>query len=253
MSKNAQSGLRTIKRDFSSSTMSSSSQPIDVDSLDWPLTPPQPKKALSGSEQRLKDIQDALAGNPSDKPFRPIANSSSTINKRPYPSSSSQQEQEPPAKKRQIPNSWQQAPLPTSMPSKQAIANAASSKVKTVVVPAVPVKTSSKPAKVFLSQEQTQILKLVGEGNSLFYTGSAGEFSSDQQDYAHIVALCFYYHYHYHLKSPSCWDSCWLFISPKELESRFSFAKSSKRCARNSSNQVTPSLSQHLQVIHLPA
>jgi hypothetical protein len=32
---------------------------------------------------------------------------------------------------------------------------------------------------VFLSQEQTQILKLVQEGNSVFYTGSAGEWQRD--------------------------------------------------------------------------
>jgi hypothetical protein len=35
-------------------------------------------------------------------------------------------------------------------------------------------KAATKPAKVFLSQEQLHILKLVEEGNSIFYTGSAG-------------------------------------------------------------------------------
>ncbi|KAJ7289129.1 hypothetical protein C8J57DRAFT_1013701, partial [Mycena rebaudengoi] len=33
---------------------------------------------------------------------------------------------------------------------------------------------SKKVPAVFLSQEQTQILKLVGDGNNVFYTGSAG-------------------------------------------------------------------------------
>ncbi|KAJ7864045.1 hypothetical protein B0H13DRAFT_1537625, partial [Mycena leptocephala] len=33
---------------------------------------------------------------------------------------------------------------------------------------------SKKVSAVFLSQEQTQILKLVQDGNSVFYTGSAG-------------------------------------------------------------------------------
>lgn len=32
-----------------------------------------------------------------------------------------------------------------------------------------------KPARVFLSQEQIQILKLVEDGKSVFYTGSAGK------------------------------------------------------------------------------
>jgi len=44
----------------------------------------------------------------------------------------------------------------------------------------------AKVASVFLSQEQNQILKLVQEGNSVFYTGSAGELC-----YSHITT--FYY------------------------------------------------------------
>lgn len=176
MSRTAQSGLRTIKRDYSStSMMSSSSQPIDVDSeIDWPPTPPQPTRALTGAEKRLKDIQDALSGKSSEPATRPLSNPSQFANKRPNPTSSSQYE--PPAKKRQLPNTWSEPMLP---PSKQAIASSASSKAKSLVIPAAATsKASSKPAKVFLSQEQTQILKLVGEGHSVFYTGSAGEFLS---------------------------------------------------------------------------
>ena len=37
---------------------------------------------------------------------------------------------------------------------------------------------AAKPAKIFLSQEQLHILKLVDEGKSVFYTGSAGMWSN---------------------------------------------------------------------------
>lgn len=169
MSKTSLSGLRTIKRDFSSSSAfsSSASQPIDVDSdIDWPPSP-EPKKPMTDSEKRLKAIQEALAGNPVVKSAGPLEAPSHNVNKRPNPSFSSQYE--PPTKKRQVPSSWSQ---PVAPPSKQAIAKAAT-KIK--AAPHIS-KATSKPAKVFLSQEQTQILKLVSDGNSVFYTGSAGEF-----------------------------------------------------------------------------
>lgn len=182
MSKTSLSGLRTIKRDFSSSTAcSSSSQPIDVDNdIDWPPSPPQAKKVMSDSEKRLKAIQDALAGNPVARSTRPLDAPSQNANKRPNPSSSSQFE--PPAKKRQVPSSWSE---PAAPPSKQAIAKAAT-KTK-AAAPVVFSKAAAKPAKVFLSQEQTQILKLVNDGNSVFYTGSAGECSRIYLPLTHLI------------------------------------------------------------------
>ena len=172
--KQPQSGLRTMKRDFSSSSFGASSQPIDVDNdIDWPLTPPVvAPKALTGPEQRLKDIQDALAGRPPQTQPRPLSNlSSQVINKRSNPSSS---DFDAPPAKRRLPSSWDDAEV--SMPSKQAIASRAQAAPKKTVMTASSSTATTKPAKVFLSSEQTQILKLVTEGHSVFYTGSAGKF-----------------------------------------------------------------------------
>lgn len=174
--KQAQSGLRTLKRDFSSGAMSS--QPIDVDEADWPPTPATESKplarALTGSEQRLKNIQDALAGIPSS--------SSSTqplTNKRPNPANNAgPSSSEPPAKRRVLPTSWEEAPGPKVMPPKRAIAER--QKPSTTVIASKAV-ASKAVATVFLSTEQQQILKLVSDGQSLFYTGSAGKLISSLQ------------------------------------------------------------------------
>jgi ATP-dependent DNA helicase PIF1 len=178
--KQPQSGLRTIKRDFSSPSFGASSQPIDVD--DWAPTPPVPSstvpiKALTGSEKRLKDIQDALAGIPPQNQHRPpplAPSSSRVINKRSNPS-----DFDAPPTKRRLPSSWEDTDKGTGLPSKQAIASrvqtAPKSTTKTVTTSSST--AAAKPAKVFLSQEQNQILKLVADGSSVFYTGSAGELS----------------------------------------------------------------------------
>lgn len=165
MSKTSLSGLSTFKRDFSSTVCSSSSQPID-NGNDWPPSPPQ--VVMTDSEKRMKAIQDALNGNPVAMLARPLEAPPQNANKRPNPS-----QFEPPAKKRQVPSSWSH---PVAPPSKQAIAKAAT-KTKTAGVPPTTFsKEISKPAKIFLSQEQSQILKLVNDGNNVFYTGSAGKF-----------------------------------------------------------------------------
>ena len=170
MSKTSLSGLRTFKRDFSSSTVyPSSSQSIDVDNdFDWPPSPP--RIVMTASEKRMKAIQDALDGKPVAMFTRPLEAPSQHANKRPNSSSSSKFE--PPAK-RQVPSGWSQ---PAAPPSKQAIAKVAT-KTKAAGAPTTSSKAISKPAKIFLSQEQTHILKLVNDGNNVFYTGSAGRFA----------------------------------------------------------------------------
>jgi ATP-dependent DNA helicase PIF1 len=172
--KQAQSCLRTITRDFSSSSVGTPSQSIDIDNdIEWPLTPQiVVPKVLTGQAQRLKDIEDALAGRPPQSQPSPLSNSTSQVNKRANPSSSDFAA--PPAKRR-LPSSWNNTE--TSMPSKQAIASRAqAAPKKTVTTSASSSTATTKPAKVFLSSEQTQILKLVTEGHSVFYTGSAGAF-----------------------------------------------------------------------------
>lgn len=174
--KQAQSGLRTIKRDFSAGSMSS--QPIDVDGSEWPPTPaasvePKPLgRPLTGSEQRLKNIQDALAGLPSTSSSQPLTA------KRPNPSNNAGYSMsEPPAKKRVLPSAWEEPPPPKSLASKRPtdVIEKQKPSGSRIAIKA----GTSKPAvaTVFLSNEQQKILKLVSDGQCLFYTGSAGEYN----------------------------------------------------------------------------
>ncbi|OBZ73732.1 ATP-dependent DNA helicase PIF1 [Grifola frondosa] len=184
-SKQPMSGLRTVKRDFSSSSIPTASQEsasTDADAIPWSATPP--KKKLTGLEQRLKDIQDALNGQ--------IVSSEKVLASKPFasqlqppmqkrPSSS----QDPPAKRRQLPSSWNDPAAYNSRPAYPTAssagnfgstrqANRAYQPPPLIVAADSKNGAVSKPAPVFLSQEQTHILKLVQERQSLFYTGSAG-------------------------------------------------------------------------------
>lgn len=168
-SKPVRSGLGTVKRDWSLSALPQ--EPRSSQSIEWPATPPNPvqppARKLTGPEQRLKDIQDALAGYSSTTP--PSAGSQAR-NKRPSPS-----ENIAPApqtkRARQLPPDWRRDDI-LSKPSLSDRPVAANNKKSTYNHSAPSVKP--KIASVFLSQEQTQILKLVQDGNSVFYTGSAG-------------------------------------------------------------------------------
>jgi hypothetical protein len=172
----AQSGLRSVKRDWS---ISSANQELrSSQSIYWPATPPtnpvQPvARKLTGAEQRLKDIQDALAGYSSALPSRsattPLVESQAQ-NKRASPSENSVTA--PPTKRaRQLPPDWHKNDT-LSKPSLSRQSVGTNSK-KTTHETSTP-SSVKKIAPVFLSQEQTQILKLAQDGNSFFYTGSAG-------------------------------------------------------------------------------
>ena len=187
-SKHVHSGLGTVKRNWSEASIPSSSQ----DSNFWPPSPP-PKStpALTGAQQRLKDIQDALEGKSvsseqsRSKPFsmskQPLSSSRST-NKRP---SSNMAAEAPPAKKlRQLPNGWdklQSVPASSKISSEKTSSVASSSATTSTKGP-------GKIAPVFLSAEQTQILKLVRDGESVFYTGSAGTLSVFQRGKRELIA-----------------------------------------------------------------
>jgi hypothetical protein len=174
MSANGQSvlsGLRTIKRDWTQT----SSQTAE-DRISWPATPPTTQSQIlkpgNASSQRMKDIQDALFAMqpPSERAeigTKQIANGS----KQPPPPVPNP----PPTKKRQLPSSWEDDTLSSS--SNFKISRTSSSVVKSapLTVASSSSKPTSKLAGVFLSQEQTHILRLVEAGNSVFYTGSAGE------------------------------------------------------------------------------
>ncbi len=186
-SKQPMSGLRSIKRDFSSSSLPPASQESvtsDPDTIPWQPTPP---KKLSGLEQRLKDIQDALKGQvASSESVLASSQSQSQSQKRPSTS------QNPPAKRRQLPSSWSEK---ETKPARPAYPSASTTRAfgttrqlnadanETLVIPVAKSGSSSKPTPVALSQEQTYILKLVENGLSLFYTGSAGESSFKQLEW----------------------------------------------------------------------
>lgn len=186
----ARSGLGSVKRNWSDASISEA--PYSSQDIPWPPTPPQPPpKKLSGQEQRMKDIQDALAGHPSNSeksaPFAPPLNPSNALNKRSSPDAAHSSAPAP-KKARQLPPNWEgKDPLTRSGFGKNAISSntdssGTSSTTKAPVSGAAgPSKT--KVASVFLSQEQTRILKLVEEGNSVFYTGSAGQSMS----FLHLV------------------------------------------------------------------
>lgn len=179
MSQNASkqpiSGLKSIKRDFSSNVASSG--PGDG-AQTVRKAPPLTKKTGASSEQRLKLIREALEGMSStgDKsaPTGQLVNSGL---KRPNAT-----EAGPAPKRRQLPwDPLSEGTRYTSISSNNGGSGRAltSSNTNGASGQAITVSSSSsssgKPAPVFLSQEQTHILKLVENGESIFYTGSAGE------------------------------------------------------------------------------
>lgn len=186
-SKPLRSGLGSLRRDWSQS----SQQPQSSQEVAIPWEPTQkPKKEearpLTGTEKRLRDIQRALEEIQNNKPAAPLA-PSRVPNKR--PSNEGVEAGATGAKKRRV-LPWEN----DAMSSKSGFGNDSiaqsdnrrSRSIKPTPAPVAPSSSttptasngkSSKVAAVFLSQEQTHILQLAQEGNSLFYTGSAGEYS----------------------------------------------------------------------------
>ncbi|KAJ4469601.1 hypothetical protein J3R30DRAFT_3304081 [Lentinula aciculospora] len=183
MSQNSksQSGLRTFQRDFSQNVARTASQGASPDepiTIDWSPSPPHPPPKLTGPQLRRKAIEDALGGNTSavtaSKASQPLVESR-TFNKRPSDSSLLLDDEcsaPGPKKKRQLPPSWTEETHERATTSRSS-----SSTMKSQIrdLPRTsPTAANKRPAGVFLSQEQSQILRLVEEGTSVFYTGSAG-------------------------------------------------------------------------------
>lgn len=175
-----QSGLNTVRRDFSSTEVSQ--PPKSSQSIYWspspPVAPPAPLKKLSGSEARLKAIQEALAGYP---PSAPPLVQSVTQNKRPSPTPNSATGNPPTKRARQLPPDWPgndslSKPSLSTKPSSSSNKDIRKSTFNTPTSSSSSsLSTKPKVASVFLSQEQKKILKLVESGESVFYTGSAGK------------------------------------------------------------------------------
>ncbi|KAF7370295.1 ATP-dependent DNA helicase PIF1 [Mycena sanguinolenta] len=157
-----QSGLGTIKRDWS---ITSVNAPKSSQEIPWDPTPPKPvQPELSGKEKRLRDIQNALS-----------ARSTPAVaqQKRPSDSFDASDAVPPAKKKRQLPPGYgdDDGYDPAARAAHFASSSRSSALAKSTYTAPPP---SKKMASVFLSQEQNQILKLAQEGKSLFYTGSAG-------------------------------------------------------------------------------
>ncbi|KAJ3989316.1 hypothetical protein F5890DRAFT_1401301 [Lentinula detonsa] len=123
----------------------------------------------------MKAIEDALNGNTivatASRASQPLVESR-TYNKRPSDPALFEKDDAPSQKKkRHLPPSWSEEPRektalrPTSAIMKHQIRDLSRTSSSNA---------TKRPAGVFLSQEQSQILQLVEEGTSVFYTGSAG-------------------------------------------------------------------------------
>lgn len=171
----AVSGIKSLKRNWSSNNQpTTSSQSSDTPPAASRNIAPA-KKTLTDTEKRLKAIQAALDGQA--VPGESHAHTASAGQKRPAPTVLGSNTAN---KKRQLPSSWNEENM-TSQRSTQNSRTMSSSSNRNVESESVTTltmsssgKSAAKPAPVFLSQEQTHILKLVENGESLFYTGSAG-------------------------------------------------------------------------------
>lgn len=193
-SKSSLSGLGSFKRDWSTPAPPSSSPEVLIpwEPTQAPKSSKPPSKPLTASERRLIAIQEALAGY-SAPPPPSLGGSTTQIkrvcptrnqgvvphvlapslaqNKRASPTSSSDGTTQKRA--RQLPPNWLKDDV-LSMPSLSSSSIVSNStKSSTHSKPSTPSDPKT-VATVFLSPEQTKILRLVQDGESLFYTGSAG-------------------------------------------------------------------------------
>ena len=164
------SGLRTIKRDFSSNSIPTSSQDSqhsgsDPTAIPWSQSQTAPRRNIEGISQRLKDIQAALKEG--------TTSSQETLSSSQKARAASGSLNLP--TKRKLPPSWTESGASAPKAKSRAFGTARSANTNSITVPAAETSRSGgKPGKVVLSAEQTHILSLAKEGKSLFYTGSAG-------------------------------------------------------------------------------
>ncbi|KAI0792166.1 hypothetical protein C8Q75DRAFT_622954 [Abortiporus biennis] len=173
--KQVMSGLGAIKRDFSSNSVLSSSQTSSTSALR------SKELSMDAQKRRLKAIEEALGQGhrsetkadrvgstiPSSSQSNPWTSSSSSSQKRASPSDDG-----PAPKRRQLPSTWEKDKELT------ASSGFVKSGKKTVAKATGKSSKRSGSGKIELSKEQEHILNLVKEGNSVFYTGSAGKSTS---------------------------------------------------------------------------
>lgn len=185
------SGLATVKRDFSSNTDKKEPEPSSSRTTGKRMD----------SSALMKAIMEGCASRDANGGSTSMASASLLSQKRPS------QAAVPPAKRRTLPDSFHNSsyrttttstkPPSSSYSSQRSSALSSSSAANSsqtssgpstnsssrppplVVSAAQSSKAAVKPATIFLSSEQKQILQLVKDGKSIFYTGSAGVFLSD--------------------------------------------------------------------------
>ncbi|OCB88619.1 hypothetical protein A7U60_g4217 [Sanghuangporus baumii] len=161
-----QSGLKTMKRNWSNNDPASTETRTQVSSR------PSSSAPLSdaGKARRLAVIQAAL--DEVDFESQPLRDSSIANTKRPSDGHESENSSK---KKRILPDSFLYGETSSKPPSRGS----------RTTTPSMTVmnerrqdrserKAAEKPAKIFLSKEQMRILELVDKGHNVFYTGSAG-------------------------------------------------------------------------------
>ncbi|KAJ3552575.1 hypothetical protein NM688_g4082 [Phlebia brevispora] len=172
-SKVAISGIKSLKRDWSSNSQpGSSSQSSDTPPPATRTTAPA-KKSLTDTEKRLKAIQDALNG-------KPVPGETKSSSSQAHTTTAAGQKRPAPAvlgsttnKRRQLPDTWSQEG--TSQRATQSSRTTSSSNTRDANFESVTTldmsssrKTAAKLGPVLLSQEQTHILKLVEDGQVCF-------------------------------------------------------------------------------------
>lgn len=165
--KAALSGLRTVKRDWSTSSKT------DSDAS---------QQSLDARAQRIRDIQAGLDGREQTSLSSMLVQNYATVatvdipsgSKRPLPATAP----EPTAKKRALPPRWDEDVYTSSSnfttTTRISSATGTDAKTNSTGLSGTGAAPAAQPAGVFLSQEQKQILQLVQLKNSVFYTGSAG-------------------------------------------------------------------------------
>ena len=163
--KAALSGLRTVKRDWSTSSKTDSEAS---------------QKSLDARAQRIRDIQAGLDGREQTSLSSILSQNCANIATADIPSGSkrppSASAHEPTKKKRVLPSTWEKEVYTCSsnFTTTARIPSIHGEAKSTDVLGTMSATSSAQPAGVFLSQEQTQILRLVELGSCVFYTGSAG-------------------------------------------------------------------------------
>jgi hypothetical protein len=193
----ARSGLGTLRRDWSNasdSAASSSAELVEWEPTQRPKKREPPTDKTKSAERRLQLIRDALASTSAPKSApttvtnllskSAVADPNRPPSKRP---TVDQDDAAPAKKRRELPSSWRddtlsdpglrgkRLPICTSITQTSGTQGSSSSSSTSTLKSSTSTR-ANQVAGIFLSQEQTHIMKLVKEGCSVFYTGSAGVF-----------------------------------------------------------------------------